>query len=778
MNFPSNTGLRDLGPRFSFNLSLIIDHWSLIIVKLSAYILICGAWISCGTRVDPDSQADKPKDNTAAGYVARELAMGKKPNRLIDEKSPYLLQHAFNPVDWYSWGEEAFSMARSEDKPIFLSIGYSTCHWCHVMEEESFENPGIAAIMNEHFISIKVDREERPDIDRIYMTATQAMTGGGGWPMSVFLTHDLKPFYTGTYFPPASLHGRPGFPEVLTAISRAWREERDKITESAEQLTGHIARLSSAPAASGELTRAVLDSAYQQFESTYDPQFGGFGSAPKFPRPVSFNFLLRYFVSENKDHALEMTLNTLRKMAAGGIYDHIGGGFHRYSVDGQWRVPHFEKMLYDQAQLTVSYLDAFQITNDPFFSEVAQGVLDYVLRDMVDSRGGFYSAEDADSPLPDNPGEKGEGAFYVWEQSELEALLGKEDVEVFAYCYGVESDGNALADPQREFVGKNILYAANELEDAAGRFGKKAAEVSKILLESRRKLFKVREERPRPHLDDKVLASWNGLMIGAFARGYQVLDQSRYLSAAERAAEFVRTELFDSETKLLLRRYRDGESGLEAHLNDYAFVVSGLLDLYEASLDIKWLRFAIQLTDTQIQLFWDEENGGFYDTSGKDASVLIRMKEDYDGAEPTGNSVAALNLFRLAQMTDNRDWPGKGVKTLSFFASRLRQIPSSLPQLLAAYDFWENQTKQIVIAGKPNSEDTRKMLDLVHKRYLPNKIVLLADGGTAQAYLADYLKFIEGVTMIDGKATAYICEDYVCRLPTSDLSVVAGLLDD
>ncbi len=727
------------------------------------------------TASNPPQDAT-PKANTAAAFIAEELAKGKKPNRLIHQKSPYLLQHAFNPVDWYPWGEEAFEQARKQDKPIFVSIGYSTCHWCHVMERESFDNPAIAAIMNQYFVSIKVDREERPDVDRVYMTATQALTGGGGWPMSVFLTHDLKPFYAGTYFPPDSRYGRPGFRDLLEGIHQAWITNRQKILQSADQITAHLQQRTVPQATNANLTEALLMKAYNQIAGSYDSHYGGFGNAPKFPRPVTFNFLLRYYHRSGEKKALEMTLVTLRKMAEGGMHDHIGGGFHRYSVDDQWRAPHFEKMLYDQAQLAVSYLEAYQITKEPFYAEVARDILDYVLRDMAGPNGAFYSAEDADSPLPENPEEKSEGAFYIWTKVEIEDILGTEASKIFNYYFGVEEKGNALSDPQGEFTGKNILYVAHSLDETAKQFGKSSTEMKKLLQESRQKLFQVRVKRPRPHLDDKVITSWNGLMIGAFARGYQALDEPRYLKAAEHAANFITTKLYDPDKKILLRRYRDDTAGLEAHLDDYAFLVHGLLDLYEAVLDVKWLAQAMELTDKQIVLFWDKTGGGFYDTSGKDETVLSRMKEDYDGAEPTGNSIAALNLLRLAQMTDNDDWHQKGAKTIVTFGERLQQYPSIMPQMLAALDFQLDKPKQIIIAGAPEAMDTQKMLREIHSRYLPNKIILLADGGEGQKRLSKYLPFIASVSMQNGKATAYICENYVCKLPTADVAVMAGLL--
>ena len=721
---------------------------------------------------------DITNTNNASAFVARELAKGKKPNRLIHEKSPYLLQHAFNPVDWYPWGEEAFKKARKENKPIFLSIGYSTCHWCHVMAHESFENSGIAAIMNQYFVNIKIDREERPDLDRVYMLATQALSGSGGWPMSVFLTHDLEPFYAGTYFPPKSGYGRPGFGDLLETIHQTWITDHNRILQSADQIITALRQQTSQKAPPANLNETTLSRAYKQIVSTYDIQHGGFGDATKFPSPVKFNFLLRYYHRSHEKKALEVVLTTLRKMAEGGIHDHIGGGFHRYSVDGQWRVPHFEKMLYDQAQLAVSYVEAYQITKDPFYSWIAQDILDYVLRDMTGPHGAFYSAEDADSPLPENPDRHGEGVFYTFTKKEIMKILGADVGKIICYHYGIRDEGNALSDPHGEFVGKNILYMAHPANETAGMFGKSSSEIEKVLNEAREKLFYLRDRRPRPHLDDKVITSWNGLMISAFALGYQVLNDPRYLKAAERAATFITNEMYNPTQKVLLHRYRDNVAGIEAYLDDYAFLIHGLIDLYEASLDIRWLIYAIDLTNKQIELFWDGEGSGFYETSGKDESLLLRMKDDYDGAEPTGNSIAALNLLRLAQMTDNNEWHQKGTETIATFAERLKKYPMIMPQMLVALDFQLNKPKQIVIAGEPGAEDTKKLLKEVYKRFLPNKIILLADGSKAQNLLSKYLPFITNIHMLDGKATAYICEDYACKLPTTDVTALIDLLED
>ncbi len=716
------------------------------------------------------------KSNTAAQFIAQELAKGKKTNRLINEKSPYLLQHAFNPVDWHPWGEEAFRLALEQNKPIFLSIGYSTCHWCHVMAHESFEDPAVAAIMNEYFICIKVDREERPDVDQLYMAATQALTGGGGWPMSVFLTPDLKPFYAGTYFPPENKHGLPSFTNLLEAIHNAWLNDQQKITQSAEKITAYLQQGNDIGNETS-LNDKILDKAFRQIAANYDAVHGGFGKAPKFPRPMVFTYLLRYYHRTGEKQALEMVLVTLRKMAAGGMYDHIGGGFHRYSVDSQWRVPHFEKMLYDQGLLVPAYLEAYQITHDPFYANVARDILDYVLRDMTGPEGAFYSAEDADSADPENPDTHGEGLFYLWRQHEITKILGEEGAAVFNYHYGIEPNGNALDDPHGEFSGRNILYVSRTLEDTAAKFNKSVDKIATLLVEARQKLFEVRRQRPRPHLDDKVITSWNGHMISALARGYQVLREPRHLEAAEKAAQFIMSALYDPETRQLKRRYRDGTAGLDAHLDDYAFMVSGLLDLYESSFQAQWLQYAITLTGTQIELFEDSRAGGFFDVSGRDASILMRMKSDYDGAEPTGNSVAALNLLRLAQMTDNQSWSEKATSTIAAFADRLAEYPPIMPQMLIAYDFQLDKPKRVVVAGKPGAADTEKMLDAIHSRFLPNKIILLADGGEGQALLSQHLQFLADIAMQENKATAYLCQNYTCKLPTTDVNELVRLLE-
>jgi hypothetical protein len=709
-------------------------------------------------------------------------------NRLAHEKSPYLLQHAHNPVDWYPWGEEAFARARRENKPIFLSVGYSTCHWCHVMAHESFENQEVAAIMNREFVNIKVDREERPDVDRVFMTFVQATTGGGGWPMSVWLTPDLKPFVGGTYFPPEARYGQPGFKKVLERIATAWKENHDNIVEQGGKIVAALQESQAAAAGESKIDAAILDAAYQQIDRSYDPKEGGFGNAPKFPRPVTLNFLTRFYARDSKGdsgkHALEMAKFTLRKMAAGGMHDHIGGGFHRYSVDRYWHVPHFEKMLYDQAQLAVAYLDAFQIARDRQYEAVARDILDYVTRDMTSKEGGFFSAEDADSPVVagiDDPGHRKtvEGAFYVWAKKEIDDALG-DSAEIFNFHYGVQPHGNSPegSDPHDEFRGKNILIQRHSVADTAEHFKKSEKEIGESLAQSREKLFSIRAKRPRPHLDDKIIAAWNGLMISAYARAAQVLDDPRYLEVATRTAKFLRANLYEEKSKLLYRSYRGGRSDIEAFADDYAFVIQGLLDLYEASFDVDWLKFATELQETQDRLFYDERNGGYFSTSGKDESVFLRMKDDNDGAEPAASSVAALNLLRLSQVRDDAATAGpeRARKTIDAFASTLSHFPSAMPQMLVAFDYSSSKPRQIVIAGKKNAPETKALLKEVHGHFLPKTILLLADGGEGQKYLGEKNEAIRAMSPIDGKAAAYVCENFTCKAPVTDPEQFAKLL--
>jgi uncharacterized protein YyaL (SSP411 family) len=708
-------------------------------------------------------------------------------NRLARERSPYLLQHAQNPVDWYPWGDEAFAKARTEDKPIFLSIGYSTCHWCHVMEHESFESDQIAAVLNQQYVAIKVDREERPDVDRVYMTFVQATTGSGGWPMSVWLTPDLKPFYGGTYFPPASKWGRPGFVDILQEIGRVWRAERGRVIESAEALTTRLRSMEQTAPASDLPAAAALERTVQQFRDAFDPRNGGFGDAPKFPRPSELLFLLREHARAGAPQSAEMVLRTLRAMALGGMRDHVGGGFHRYSVDGAWRVPHFEKMLYDQAQLVIALIEATQVSGDPFYAEVAEDTLLYVMREMTDEGGGFYSAEDADSVPPEDavqiagePTEraphKKEGAFYLWRAAELDALLG-DDASIVKLRFGVEADGNAPHDPQQEFTGKNLFYVARSIDDIAKQTNRSPDEVVDVLHGARLKMFKERLGRPRPQRDDKVLAAWNGLMIAAFARMARALRGlgadgrtagAPYLNAARRAASFVRERMWSAQTGLLRRRYRDGHAEIDGYAEDYAYMIHGLLELFQADPEPMWLEWAIALQRRQDELFWDEQGGGWFSTTGQDPSVLLRMKEDYDGAEPTASSVAVLNLLTLSHLVADSAWDDRIERTLRLFATRLEQMGRGVPFMAAALSTYLAGMQQIVIVEGEGGDALDRAVSM---HYLPFAIQLRVTS-QAQGALSGSLPFLASMQPLAGITSAYVCRDFTCRQPVTTVDAL------
>jgi uncharacterized protein YyaL (SSP411 family) len=707
------------------------------------------------------------------------------PNRLAAERSPYLLQHASNPVDWYPWGEAAFERARAEDKPIFLSIGYSTCHWCHVMEHESFENDSIAEALNASFVSIKVDREERPDVDRVYMTFVQATTGAGGWPMSVFLTPELKPFYGGTYFPPSSRWGRPGFIDVLQEITNAWKSDRARIEEIASTLT---ARLHEATASSGTAARngvpgvALLAAGVDQYARTFDRAHGGFGSAPKFPRPSELLFLLREHARTGAEPARHAALETLRAMAFGGMRDHVGGGFHRYSVDRAWRVPHFEKMLYDQAQLVLAFLEASQVAHDPFYAVVAEDTLEYVRRDLTSPEGGFYSAEDADSVPPefaDQPGaRKSEGAFYLWTERELDDLLG-EDARIVKLRFGVLPGGNAPEDPHAEFRGRNILYTAATVEDTARQAGRDETQVVEALGRARPVMFYARARRPRPDLDDKVLTAWNGLMIAAFARAARVLvDSARaplFLDTARTAATFVHDTLWNPQRGVLLRRYRAGEAAIDGYCEDYACLVWGLIELLQADGDPRWLEWAIQLQARQDALFADPE-GGWFSTTGQDTTVLLRLKEDYDGAEPAAASVAAQNALWLAHVTGREDFRMAAERALAQLQVRGDDAARVAPFMATVLSSYHAGARQIVLAGRAGAPDTRALHAVIASHYLPFHIVFPIDEATDRSLLRS-LPTVTGMTARDGRATAYVCQDFRCEAPVQDAEALETLLE-
>jgi uncharacterized protein YyaL (SSP411 family) len=714
--------------------------------------------------------------------------LSRSSNRLAREKSPYLLQHSHNPVDWYPWGKEAFIKAKAEDKPIFLSIGYSTCHWCHVTEHESFESAAIAAFLNEHFVSIKVDREERPDVDQVYMTFIQATTGQGGWPMSVWLTPELKPFTGGTYFPPTDMPGRPGFITILRRIAELWKSDRKQIEDKAHSL------LSALKEAEAEVGARVddewnIDKCIQtglaQYTRMFDTREGGFGGAPKFPRPVNLEFLL--YVASRKDASQQdadtargMVLYTLRKMAAGGMHDHLGGGFHRYSVDAEWHVPHFEKMLYDQAQLAQAYLGAYQMSGDKEFAKVAQDILQYVERDLTSPNGGFFSAEDADSLAKKESARKTEGAFYVWTSDEIHEVLG-DRFEAFRATYGVKAEGNVSpdSDPHGELEGRNVLIQRMSLTEAAAHFQRPMGEMEQRLNEDRAALLARRTLRPRPHLDDKILTGWNGLMIGAFARAARVLGIDSYLHNAQQAAHFIRKNMFDSTRNELLRSYREGPSNIRGFAADYVFLIGGLLDLYKTDFDLEWIKWARQLQDTLDLHFWDQEHGGYFSTSDKDPAILLRMKEDYDGAEPTPNSVAVRNLWRLGHLLHNDVLLEHARHAVRAMASRLEAQPFAMPFLLVNAALLKLAPMHLIIhSPSPDHPALQRLLAEARRSYLPQMIVMLVANDAAREFFGPRHAAIENLPAQAAEPTAYLCENFACRLPVTKPEELRKMLAD
>ena len=675
-------------------------------------------------------------------------------NRLAREKSPYLLQHQHNPVDWYAWGDEAFATAVRENKPIFLSIGYSTCHWCHVMERESFENEPVAKFLNEHFVSIKVDREERPDVDKIYMTFVQSTSGQGGWPLNVFLTPERKPFFGGTYFPPDDRYGRPGFLQLLKQIAQLWQDRHADLAISAADIHAKLEHLSAANQGLSNLvlTSSALSNAASLLKRSYDSHHGGFGDAPKFPQPSQPRLLLRCAKHFNDHEAVSMVLDTCDHMAAGGIHDQLGGGFARYSVDPQWLVPHFEKMLYDNAQLAQLYLDAYVVSGDTRHADVARDILSYVLRDMTHPEGGFYSAEDADS-------EGHEGKFYCWTRAELLKLLSPEEARVAIRFFGVTEQGNFVDHSHSQpLAGQSVLSIADP---------KLSNPEQAQLASAKAKMLAARAKRIRPHLDDKILASWNGLMLGAMSRAYAVLGDEAYRQAAEKNLAFLQSKLWDPKANALYHRWRDGERDNVQLLESYAFLISGVLELYSATLDPRHLDFAVALADSILARFFDAENGGFWQSAAGANDLILRVKDDYDGAEPSGNSVAILALLELGKITDRKDYTRAAEKSLRLFASRLQQLPQAVPYMLQALDFDLEEPRRALVVGDPAKAETRALLRVIHSVYQPNKVVLGTSGLVEP--------FARTLPARDGPVV-YFCSGSSCQPPTADPARIKDFL--
>ena len=685
----------------------------------------------------------------------------EKHNRLINESSPYLLQHATNPIDWFPWGTEAFDKAKQEDKPVFLSIGYSTCHWCHVMEHESFSDPEVAELLNRSFISIKVDREERPDIDQVYMTVVQAMTGSGGWPMTILMTPDKEPFYAGTYFPKETRWGRPGLMQLLPQIADVWQNNRPKVLSSANEIVQYVKRLNKNQPGAG-YDRQVLNQAYQALAERYDPEYGGFGKSPKFPSPHQLNFLLRRYHHTQNKQALAMVEKTLIQIRLGGIYDQVGFGFHRYSTDAHWLVPHFEKMLYDQAMLIMAYTETYQATGKAFYAGVVDEIITYVLRDMTASEGGFLSAEDADS-------EGVEGKFYLWTVNEITEILGQKDAGLFIKAFNVKDGGNFQEAGPGTNIDENILYLQKPLPELAKELGIAENRLRKSLEDSRQKLYHEREKRIHPFKDDKILTDWNGLMIAAMAQAGNALDNSKYTLAASKAADFIMQNLTGADGRLL-KRYRKGKAGLSAHLNDYAFMVWGLIELYQATYELKYLQDAIVLNDRMLSHFWDKQNGGLYMTADDSEKLLIRSKQIYDGAIPSGNSVATMNLLRLAAMTANKEYETRAESILTSYSIQVKRNPAGHTQLMSALEFALNPSYEVVIVGNRKKQDTLVMLAALQKPFIPQKVVLFrTEEPNAAADIADIAPFTRSMVTRNGQATAYVCQDFACRLPTTSI---------
>ena len=714
-----------------------------------------------------------PQQSRGEATEIMENSVQQERNRLQYEKSPYLLQHADNPVDWYPWGDEAFDKAKQENKPIFLSIGYSTCHWCHVMEHESFEDPEVANLLNEAFVSIKVDREERPDIDSIYMTVSQILTGGGGWPLNVVLTPDRKPFFAGTYFPKTGRFGRIGMMELIPQIRDVWNTQPEKIQETADRILAVLQKHNAAASISQNAAPSdedeLLHKAYKTLSQGFDPKNGGFNEAPKFPSPHTLLFLLRYWKRSGDDAALAMVEKTLHAMRLGGMYDHVGFGFHRYSTDAKWLLPHFEKMLYDQAMLALAYIEAWQATGNPEYEQTAREVFQYVLRDMRAPEGGFFSAEDADS-------EGVEGKFYLWTIDELRELLSEGDADLLVDLYHVEEGGNFQDQADGQKTGESILHLQESIPEIAERMSIDEESLRERLENIRRQLFELRKKRIHPHKDDKILSDWNGLMIAALAKGAQAFDEPKYLEVAEKAADFLLEKLLDANGRLL-HRYRDGEAAIAAHVDDYAFLTWGLIELYETSFKVSYLKEALRLHEELQRHFGDEEQGGLYFTADDAEELLIREKEIYDGATPSGNSVAILNGIRLARLSGNPELEAQADNSFRAFSATIAQHPTAYTFSLLGVDFGLGPSHEVVIIGEEKDDTTREMLRNLRRAFAPNKVVLFRPSNEEKPDILEIAEYAAPYVRLDEKATAYVCQNFICALPTTDVGQMLELLE-
>ncbi|AKB67279.1 thioredoxin domain-containing protein [Methanosarcina mazei] len=691
----------------------------------------------------------------------------KEPNRLIKEKSPYLLQHAYNPVDWYPWGEEAFEKARKENKPVFLSIGYSTCHWCHVMAHESFEDEEVAGLMNEAFVSIKVDREERPDIDNIYMTVCQIILGRGGWPLNIIMTPGKKPFFAGTYIPKNTRFNQIGMLELVPRIKEIWEQQHEEVLDSAEKITSTIQEMIKESSGEG-LGEEVIEEVYEELLSSFDTEYGGFSGAPKFPTPHKISFLLRYWRRSRNPEALHMAEYTLDKMRRGGIYDHLGSGFHRYSTDSMWLLPHFEKMLYDQALTAIAYTEAYQVTGKDLYKETAEGILDYVLRDLTSPEGGFYCGEDADV-------EREEGKYYLWTLEEIRSILDPEDSELIIKMFNLREEGNFEEEIRGRETGTNLFYMARSPGSLAAKMKIPVEEVEKKVKAAREKLLKARYERKRPSLDDKILTDWNGLMIAAFAKDYQVFGEQRYLKAAEKAADFILMALY-SPGDGLLHRYRDGVAGISGTSDDYAFLIHGLLELYEAGFKMRYLKAAVSLNSELLECFWDPVNGGLYFTANDSEALIFRKKEFMDSAIPTGNSFEMLNLLRLSRIIADPGLEETADKLERAFSKQIMKAPSGYTQFLSAFDFRLGPSYEVIISGKAEASDTEQMLKELWSYFVPNKVLIFRPE-REKPEITELAKYTEEQVPIEGKATAYVCQNYECQLPTTEIREMLRMLN-